>query len=449
MLFVLIELIANFFSSFIFYIVFVNMSKIKFNWIEIIIAILLMAIASNAILFYNIFVIVPAQITMHFTSIFIMGIITNRKIKTISLSAVYGVTSSVIFLLAGFTSGIAFDFVFGPVDTAFNVSNLVEMALYLAVVSLFAFFISYLTGNYLHKSMHSFDEELKKRFAKYLLFGASVTLLLFFIKVFLHDALLEAGLLNTVYGITLVIYFSFLVISIFSFTESFRKETELRHKDDMLNSLQAYTDSIENMATEVRKFRHDHMNLLLGFREYIENNDTNNMRSYFQRYMSTFVENTAVADSRLDMLTNIKIPEVKSILSFKLLYAQQLGINVHIEISEIVEGINIYDLVDLCRITGILLDNATEACQGLEEGEPVLRFMALKKPQKVVFVFANTCLSPPPLSKIFQKGFTTKKGLRGIGLYTVSQLLSANKRISLNTHTKDEMFIQELSILAE
>jgi len=444
-----IELASIFILSFTFFVVFANLSKVKFSWIEMISAILLMTFTSIIVFFYNLFVIAPTQIIIHITYMLVMGIITSRKMKIISLNAVYGITSSVIILLAGYTTGIAFDFIFGSVDTTLNISNLVDATLYLIAVSPLSLLISYLTGNYLHKSMRLFDEELKKRVAKYLLFGASVTLALFFIKAFLHDVLVEAELLNTVYGLTLAIYFSFLVIAIFSFTESFRKEAEIRHKDDMLKSLQSYTDSIENMATEVRKFRHDHMNLMLGFREYIDNNDIDNIRNYYQRYMSTFAENTVVLDSRLNILADIKIPEIKSILSFKFLYAQQLGITAHIEVPEIIEGISIYDLVDLCRVTGILLDNAIEACQELEDEEPILRFMALKKHSMVVFVFTNTCSSPPPLSGIFQKGFTTKKGLRGIGLHTVSQLLSENKRISLNTHIKDKMFIQELSIITE
>jgi two-component system sensor histidine kinase AgrC len=181
--------------------------------------------------------------------------------------------------------------------------------------------------------------------------------------------------------------------------------------DELLANLQAYTDSVEIMATEVRRFRHDHLNLLMGLGDYIENNDIGNIRRYFNDYISSFKESTAAANSRLDILMRLKTPELKSILSFKFLCAQQLGIDAHIEIPEDVEMPDASCLIDLCRIAGILADNAIEACQGTPNA--VLRFLALKEDGAIVFVFANTCHAAPQMSRLFEKGYTTKEGSRG------------------------------------
>ena len=262
-----------------------------------------------------------------------MALIANKKTKILALSILYGILASIVILLTGYLAGATVVFLTGTLDDDVFYGNYIWITLIFVVM---AFFVSRWAGNFLHKKLRPFDDELKNRFAKYLIFGASITLALFFVDVFMRETL-DAVSLNTVYGLFLIVYFVFLVAAIFSFTDSFRKESELRHKDEMLKNLQAYTNNVEGMATEVRRFRHDHRNLLLGFREYIENDDTEKAKKYLQSYMSIFEENAAAMDSQLELLRNIKIPELKSILSFKLLCALELGIKVHIEVTEVIE----------------------------------------------------------------------------------------------------------------
>ncbi|MCL2437155.1 MAG: GHKL domain-containing protein, partial [Clostridiales bacterium] len=161
-------------------------------------------------------------------------------------------------------------------------------------------------------------------------------------------------------------------------------------------------------------------------------------------YISAFQKNTSIADSRLDVLKNLNIPELKSILSFKILYAQQKNIDVSIEIPDVIDEVDAHMLIDICRIAGVLIDNAIEASEDAEKA--VLRFLALKKEERIIFVFTNTYTEVPSLSKIFENGFTTKQGARGLGLYSVSQMIEANERLSLNTHIEDTFFVQELSV---
>jgi two-component system sensor histidine kinase AgrC len=200
------------------------------------------------------------------------------------------------------------------------------------------------------------------------------------------------------------------------------------------------------MADEARKFRHDHKNLLLGFKECIEKKDIDSIQTYFQQYFSEFVKTTAAVDSQFNKLSGIKRQEIKGILSSKLLFAQQLHISVFIDVPSHIEGICDNQLVDICRITGILLDNAIEACWVVDK--PVLRFLAMQQKQEILFVFMNTCPMPiPSITQMFWEGFSTKEGQRGAGLFIASQLCNRNKNVTLNTKIKDGNFIQELSIV--
>ena len=225
------------------------------------------------------------------------------------------------------------------------------------------------------------------------------------------------------------------------------KEIEAQHKEEMLANLQTYTSNIENLATEMRRFRHDHISLLEGLHSYIEDNNMDGVRTFFERYVSDFTKNSEAFNSALDILKHIKIPELKSLLALKLMYAQEADIDVHIEVSEAIENLD-FDLNDLCRIIGILLDNAIEACREVEGDKlSILKFAVIKKEDEILFLFVNSCVSPPPISQMFEKGFSTKGNGRGLGLSTVQTILLRNKYARLNTYIQDEAFIQELTIM--
>ena len=50
------------------------------------------------------------------------------------------------------------------------------------------------------------------------------------------------------------------------------------------------------------------------------------------------------------------------------------------------------------------------------------------------------------LVKIFEKGFSTKKKYRGLGLWEVKQILEKHSNLDLYTHKEEDIFWQELSI---
>ena len=439
-----VTLVGLFLEVFLFIIVFINISKIKLRKSEALIAIFTAYILALLVAYTTT---MPNILGLKVNGILIiiMTITANRRIKILSLSVLYGVITSIIFLLSGYALGAAFYYLYDSFSREAVINSWGLYFLTTIPSAILALCIAHPTGIFLNKKLSLLDNTVKGKLSAYILIGAIVTLILFFITTFIHYIIIDTTTLNMLYAITLMFYFAFLVFAIFAFADSLHQKIEISHKNELLSNLQVYTDSVEHMATEVRKFRHDHLNLMLGFHEYIQNHDIDKIQQYFQEYVSLFEKSTSVADSRLDILKNLKIPELKSIISFKVLYAQQLKIDVFIEVPDIIE--NTYDdiLFDLCRITGILLDNAIEACQDVENS--VLRFFSLKKDGRIVFVFTNTPVATLSLSKIFDKGFTTKEGARGLGLYSASQIIETNHKLYLNTYLKNDVFVQELSVL--
>ena len=421
------------------YILFIAISKIKFYRTEALFSIILVTISG---IIANYFV-ETTRFTINGIFILTITMIANKRIKNLQLCILYAVLSSIVSVLSGALSDTVLSCVY-RVDLSESISKSNELyILYTILTFAIAFCIAQLSGLLIHKRINRFDDHTKKKLVTYLLIVASFTIILYY----LYDILGLHGYTNIaemLYTLALIIFFILFIIAIFVFTDNLSLKININQKDELLKNLQSYTNSIENMVFEVRKFRHDNFNLMLGFYEYIKNNDIDKIRDYFQKYMLSFSENTAKADSRLDILMHMKILEVKSILSFKFLYAQQLGIDVYIEIPEDIDGIEIYNITDLCRITGILLDNAIEACQNAKSS--VLRFFAQKRDMQIIFIFTNTYTGTPSISKIFERGFTTKEDGRGLGLYTVSRLIEGNSSLFLKTHIEENEFIQELIV---
>jgi two-component system sensor histidine kinase AgrC len=281
--------------------------------------------------------------------------------------------------------------------------------------------------------------------AKFLAVGAIITLIPFWIFTFMWEVIFveqNSALLNM---FSFMAFFSLLTFALIAFVNNIRKETDLRIKDESMKNLREYTRNIENMAQGVRNFRHDHYNLIVGYKEYFEKNDMEGLRKYHEKYISSFRgETSSVISQRLDALQYIKTPVLKGLLIAKLLYAQQLKINVYVEIKHETEEVCGENIIDLCRIIGIFVDNAIEACIGKAEAK--LSFGVAHVPDGVLFIIENTYVNLPDIKEMFEKGFSTKGEGRGIGLYIVAEIVKNKNAFSLRTKCEDGKLSQLLTL---
>jgi two-component system sensor histidine kinase AgrC len=380
----------------------------------------------------------------------VMATVASLRNKNVLLSLVYAIFTNIIALLSTNLASsvlalVSFTFA-DNVELGRNevMGSLAMSIAYLIMMVSIAFPVSNKLGSWFHAQINSFDAKLQKKLLMSILVGAFITLGIFFVMVFLRDILIAESILTLAYGISLAVVFLYLVFSIFAFTASLRKDIEMKHKNELQHNLKAYTKNVEDVATEMRKFRHDHRNLMLGFRAHIENKNWEGIREYYEGYMGEFAASSDVIEANIDKLGNIMIPELKSILFAKFMQASTAGITMFIEVDCHVTIANGSNLLDTCRIVGILMDNAIEACKDVMGSN--IRFMATMTEDKAYFVFRNTCITPTPMNKIIQKGFTTKEGARGLGLYNASQLIAKNRNLTLKTSLKEDYFIQELSV---
>ncbi len=239
-------------------------------------------------------------------------------------------------------------------------------------------------------------------------------------------------------------YFILLIGVFMVLTRSVMKEAVMQGKQEQYERLLEYTDNLEMMYTDMQKFRHDYINILLSMSEYIRSRDVEGLSTYFDQKILPISEGMQNNNYKLGTLQNVKVQELKGILSSKLIRAQELHIDAVVEAVEPIEAVNM-DSVKLCRCLGIILDNAIEEAVKCESSN--LRVALVKRTGGVLIAVANSCQPDgPELHRIFEKGFSTKGTGRGLGLSNLREIVSQCAGVTLDTYRKDGQFIQELEV---
>lgn len=218
-----------------------------------------------------------------------------------------------------------------------------------------------------------------------------------------------------------------------------------KHKSKEYSQLQTYTNMLENMYSDLRSFKHDYLNILSTLAGYIEIEDINGLKNYYYNDLLPESDEIVNKDTSLSYLSHIKISPLKALLSSKIVNAHSKGIDVKIEMADDIELINM-SVIDICRIIGILLDNAIEA--SILCDNKFIHFAAINTDNEVIFNIRNSCLSStPPIHKLYQKNFSTKGAGRGLGLNNVKDIINKRyKNVLFNTTIENCIFVQELLI---
>ena len=419
----------------IFYVVFINLYKVKISRAELAVSVVVACAVSFSVYSY-----LPNEALINFFLIIILSTLAFRNNKSVPLSLFFTSLTSITFMLAGSITAVFFAYFSSSLGGMIK-SDIILNAAGAAINLAITFAISRVIGNLLNKKLKTLTAAQKNQFARYMLWGTVLTLFIFYVNVFIYRFTDDMALVQAITAALLVLYFFFLITAVYTFIESVTNQMEIEHKRELLENLGSYTASLENLFTEIRRFRHDYLNILAPFYEYIERSDTDGIKKYYEENILPVRGRVKLLNAATDRLKYIKPPEFKGLLSVKLLYAQELKIDVSIDITEEIETIPVYP-VDLCRMAGVLIDNAIEECGGCEN--PSIKLSVIKKGGDVVFVCANTFASAPAISKIFDKGYSTKGANRGLGLYGLRQSVMENDNIALSTEIDGDYFIQEL-----
>lgn len=240
-------------------------------------------------------------------------------------------------------------------------------------------------------------------------------------------------------GYLLVLLFLFLAMR-----RSWLEQIQAEAKQKALQDLQDYTHNLEVMYNGLRSFKHDYVNILLSLSGYIENRDVDELRKFFETKIFPTKNLIDQGDFKLNQLGNIGVLEIKSLLSAKMIYAHESGIDVTIDIPDRVNSL-LMDTVDLARILGIFLDNAIEAT--LETEQPQIGLNILQNQNGVSITISNRFRdNGVVLHKLKQKGFSTKTGHQGIGLSNAQKIIGSYDNVLLETTMQCGCFVQHMEL---
>ncbi len=274
-------------------------------------------------------------------------------------------------------------------------------------------------------------------------------LLLFFIVFFFNTGVRGNLPISGLIYYNGLLFLSYFLVTLFLFLSMFRAyrekiQTEARQR--ALQDLQDYTRNLENMYDQLRSFKHDYINILASLSGYIDNGDMEELKNFFEEKILPTQNLITQGDYKLNQLSNIGVLEIKSLLSTKMIYAHEIGIDVTIDIPDYVSCFSM-DTVDLARVLGIFLDNAIEAA--LETTQPKVGLNIIHNPNTTAIIVSNSFQGDNlALHKLKQQGFTTKAGHQGIGMSNAQKIISSYDNILLETTMHDGCFTQYMEIAA-
>ncbi len=273
---------------------------------------------------------------------------------------------------------------------------------------------------------------------------ASITVIVLYLNIFIpkndHEIeLIKFNLfIQLCYFLLIVILFSLLLYSL-------KKENKLKRKAIEQEQFSQYMKALEQVNKDMQRFRHDYNNILLTMRGYINSDDLAGLKIYFENYIVKTEQETLQKNYLLSQLENIKLIELKGLLATKVLFADDIGIPINIEIPDSIKHISM-NIVDVTRVIGILLDNAIEACR--EVPNPKISFALLKEWDGSILLIIENYVGMKQLNihQLFEEDYSTKGEGRGMGLTTVRDILNNYSNITINTSIENYFFIHHIEI---
>ena len=313
------------------------------------------------------------------------------------------------------------------------------------IYTLLFYWITLLCGKLLKKVFLSGKSILRLPQTWYVIDAA----LLLLITIYLFDNLIpgqNGSIGKMIYNNALHIsgYLLVMCCLLLAMRRSYLERIQTEAKQKAMQDLQDYTRNLEAMYNSLRSFKHDYVNILLSLSGYIEDGDMDRLKDFFESKIFPTKNLITGEDYKLNQLSNISVLEIKSLLSAKMIYAHESGIDITIDIPDKVESFLI-DTVDLARILGIFLDNAIEAT--LETEQPQIGLNIIQNKTGVSIIISNRFRDNGlMLHTLKQKGFSTKIGHQGIGLGNAQKIISSYDNVLLETTMKCSYFIQHIEL---
>ena len=240
-----------------------------------------------------------------------------------------------------------------------------------------------------------------------------------------------------------VLFCIFMILLVLLISEFFKIKTKDEEQKQLLKIMGDY----EIILDKTRENRHEMINNLLVLKgeknknsrryndildELIKQYDTNKMSSYSGLY---------------------KLPNgLKGLVYYKMASIKGNDVNFRTIISDkMYDEFNNLDTkiyYKVCKIMGILIDNAVEASINSKE-KTLLIYIYEQCNGNIVISIENSYNSLLDIHDINKKGYSTKGKNRGLGLFIANRTIEEEKLLRLRQYVFESTFISELKIIKE
>lgn len=225
----------------------------------------------------------------------------------------------------------------------------------------------------------------------------------------------------------------------------FIKESNMSESIKMQSNLLIdYTATIEELYDDIRSYKHDINNILIGIKYFVDQRDMDSIVNYFDKEINDVKSFDIKLYKILTQLHLLKIDALKGLILSKYQKSLVAGVDLHVGIDGTIEN-NSVNVVELCRVVGIYLDNAIEAAAESEEKNVLVYFENLD--DKVLIKISNNYNHSSTVIINPKKNYSTKGDGRGIGLYSAQRIIKRNEKMELETKLENKMYSQLLYVL--
>lgn len=299
-------------------------------------------------------------------------------------------------------------------------------------------------GNRLHRKLVTDQNVIPPRIQLLLFLEVTICSCIFLINIIfgslLHypsDILFFNGILIFCFATANVLIFLMLYNTLQA-----NKKLELQAREQ--ENLTHYMAQLENHYQDIRRFKHDYLNILSTITGYIQENDMDKLRNYFDSSIVTSSSILVNQDDTLARLSLIKVTEIKGLLYTKMVQAMNRQLDVSFELTQEITELST-DLLTLSRVLGIFLDNAIEAASETEQKR--FHIAIVCKVHSVIFHIENST-NPLlfPLEELFKPSISSKEAHSGLGLPTANMLIANAPELTSNTICENGLFKQILVV---
>ncbi len=235
---------------------------------------------------------------------------------------------------------------------------------------------------------------------------------------------------------TILLYFIITFYCIFNISR-------LHISSQLIEKLNLKYKALQDSHDAVRGFKHDFNNIIQSLGGYINCNDIDGLKLYYNQLLidCQIINNVDILSGEI-----IDNPAIYKLICSKYFKACSLGIKVDLNIFMSFKNIDV-KIYELTRILGILLDNAIEAA--IDSNLKIIKIEFKKDvPNNRFLLIVKNSYSKKDIDidSIFEKGVSSKPNNSGLGLWEVKKILNKVQNLNLYTYKDSTYFTQQIEL---